>query len=701
MNSKTISLFRRLMDGQPHKLAELAEYLQTSPRLVRYEMSEAGAFLEKEGLGTILQHNREEGWRLTPTAEERQLLEEKLSNLDTRDYVMSSAERRIVMQLMLLASGPEPLTSQYFADQFGVSKSSSDKDLALLKSDLAGSGISLDSRVSKGSTLKGEETAIRRSGVRILEQQVDFESLYQGSQRCGVVERWARELFCDGTVPALFALLRSAEQNVLARWFTFDSFRMLILTLAVSLVRVRKGMYVNNHPASMAVMRTIREYSEASRIAQALERRFKVRLPAGEVAELTLLLASAKYVSPEPYLKDDWAKVQVLLERLVHAMSEEMGVEFYRDEALYTALQAHLVPAVFRLRHGIPVTSFNAQEIRKNYPECFESMLRALDRLKSPLLENITEDDVACLVLHFCASLERQKRSLPVSRVAIVCMHGAGTANLLRELISSRFKNIRVVATVTHTELQSLLERDVDFVISSIPLPGCTLPWVQVDAIPGEQDWEKISRMMHQYSCPAVKNNPAVRFFKDVMAVVQRHCDVWDVDGLMNSLTACFETNGLPVQNGRIQPELVQLLTPDKMRCGCRADDWEEAVRLACGVLTETGDVTAEFERSAVESVKRAGPYIVIMPGIALVHGEAGKGVHRLAMSLVTLENPVEFHHPDNDPVRLVFCLAPADNWSHIQALKDLLDVLGRCPIKKLCGAKTPQELYRYFEGRL
>jgi len=51
LNSKTILLFRRLMDGQPHKLAELAEYLQTSPRLVRYEMSEAGAFLEKEGLG--------------------------------------------------------------------------------------------------------------------------------------------------------------------------------------------------------------------------------------------------------------------------------------------------------------------------------------------------------------------------------------------------------------------------------------------------------------------------------------------------------------------------------------------------------------------------------------------------------------------------------------------------------------------------
>lgn len=686
------------MDGQPHKLAELAESLQTSPRLVRYEMSEACAFLEKEGLGHILQHNREEGWRLVPDSREKQLLEEKLSSLDARDYVMSSAERRTVMQLMLLASGAEPLTSQYFADQFCVSKSSSDKDLALLKTDLAGSGVSLDSRVSKGSTLRGDETAIRRSGVRILEQQVNFESLYQGVQQGSVVERWACRLFCDDTAPALFGILRSAEQNILARWFAFDSFRMLTLTLAVSLARIRKGMYVNAVPENMAVMRSTREYEEASRIAQVLENRFNVRLPAGEVSELTLLLASAKYVSPEPYLKDDWAKVQVLLECLVHAMSEEMSVEFYRDEALYTALQAHLGPTVFRLRHGIPVASFNAQEIRKNYPDCFGAMLRVLDRLKSPMLENITEDDVACLVLHFCASLERQKRRLPVSRVAIVCMHGAGTANLLRELVSSRFKNIRVVASVTHTDLSSLQERDVDFVISSIPLPECTFPWVQVDAIPGEQDWEKISRMMRKHARPAAENGSAVQFFKDVMAAVQRHCEVWDVDGLMNSLTACFEANGLPVQTGRIQPELTQLLTPDKMRCGCRADTWEDAVRQACGILIQTGDVTQEFERSAVESVKRAGPYIVIMPGVALVHGEAGKGVHRLAMSLVTLEKPVEFHHPANDPVRMVFCLAPADNWSHIQALKDLLDVLGHCPVKELCGVQTPQQLYHYLK---
>ena len=702
MNSKTILLFQQLMDGRPHRLAELAEQLRISPRLARYEMGEAGAFLDKEGLSGRLKHSRAEGWQLTLEPDEEQALAEKLANLDVRDYIMNSAERRAVMQLMLLDSGPEPLTSQYFADQFGVSKSSSDKDLSLLKADLAGSGVNLDSRVSKGSTLEGDETTLRRLGVRLLERYLDFASLYQGTGAgSGMVERWAHKLFCQDIVPELFGLLRGAEQSVLAKWLTFDSFRMLTLSLAVSLVRVRKGMLVREVPEKMGLLRSTREYAQAAQIAEALEQRFAVQLPYGEVCALTILLASAKYISPEPYLKEDWAKIQVLLERLVRDMSEEMGVSFTQDEALYTALQAHLGPAVFRLRHGIPVTNQNTQEIRSKYTDCFEAMERVLARLHSPLLEKASEDDVACLVLHFCASIERQKRKLPCSRVAIVCMHGAGTANLLRELVCSRFRNIRVVALLTHDALQELGHTNVDFAISSIPLKSCDVPWVQVDTIPTERDWENISRMMRQHTSTARESGSSVEFFKDVMAVIQRCCEVRDVDGLMAGLTACFEANGMQVQQDRIQPSLAQLLTEDKILCRRRAADWEDAVRQACGVLTAAGDVDESFVRSAVESVKKAGPYIVIMPGVALVHGQTGRGVRRLAMSTITLEQPVRFHHPTNDPVWLVLCLAAADNWSHIQALKDLLELLGRVDVKTLCGFETPQEIFDYLkEGR-
>lgn len=698
MNGKTVLILERLLDGRPHKLRDLAQRLEISVRLVRYEMQEVDAFLRREGF-PALQYERPAGLRLMLTQAQHKALSKKLASLDTYDYAMTSAERRCVMTLMLIASGGEALTGQYFADQLGVSKSSIDKDMALLKTDLLGSGVRLESRVGKGSTLEGEEQALRHCGVRLLEQHVDFAGLYSGdAEGSDMVGSWACRLFCGEELSALFELLRSMEQAELGKWLGYDSFRMLTFTLAVTLVRVRAGKAVQAVPASMALVKTSGEYVHAVHLAGELEKRFEVRLPAGEVYALAILLAGAKYVTPEPYLKEDWAGVQVLLDRLVRGMSEEMDIAFTEDEEIYNALQAHMGPTVFRLRHDIPITNPNLQEIRKNYAVCFEALERVLKKLDSELLAGITEDDIAYLVLHFCAAMERSKRMMPVSRVAIVCVHGAGTANLLRELVCSKFKNIRVVATATYTDLHALEKMDVDFVIASIPLPDCKVPWVKVETIPTAENWEAISRMALKYGAKGRAHSDAAELFKDVMKTIQAHCEVRDVDGLMASLAASFEAAGIPVRADRVQPALAQLLSPQKVLCRRRAAGWEDAVRQACAVLVQAGDVTEEFTISAIQSVRSAGPYIVIMPGVALVHSELGKGVKRLAMSLVTFENDVCFHHPANDPVRLVLCLAPTDNWAHLRALRGLLSLLNKVPVRTLCAASTPQELCEYIK---
>ena len=169
-----------------------------------------------------------------------------------------------------------------------------------------------------------------------------------------------------------------------------------------------------------------------------------------------------------------------------------------------------------------------------------------LKKLDSELLAGITEDDVAYLVLHFCAAMERSKRMMPVSRVAIVCVHGAGTASLLRELVCSKFKNIRVVATATYTDLHALEEMDVDFVIASILLPGCRVPWVKVErSHSGKLGGHR--RMTLKYGAKGRAHSDAAELFKDVMKTIQAHCEVRDVDGLMASLAAS-RAAGIPVR---------------------------------------------------------------------------------------------------------------------------------------------------------
>lgn len=699
MNKKTLLMLRQLMDGRPRKLGWLANELEISARLIRYRMGEANDFLTREGF-PALQYSRNSGMSLVLDQEQRDRLERKLTSLDTYDYVMTSEERQQVMTLMLLHSGNQQLTSQYFADQLGVSKSSIDKDIALLKNSLFGTGVWLESKAGKGSLLAGDERELRHYGVRLLEQHMDFAALCQGREgSADMVERWAKLLYCEEDFPALLNLVRAVEREVLGKQLAYDSIRMVLLTLAVTLVRVRAGMLVQAEPANLSLAKTAKEYVYAVELAQRLETRFGVVMPGGEVYMLAVLLAGAKYVTPEPYLKGDWANIQLLLDQLIRSMSEELGIDFTRDEELCDALQTHLGPMVFRLSHGISVGNPNLREIKENYAVYFSALEKVLDKLDSELLHGITEDDVAYLVLHFCASIERGKRMPPVSRVAIVCVHGAGTANLLRELVRFKFKNIRVVTTVTYTDMQALEHMDVDFVIASISLAGCPLPWVKVETIPTAEDWEAIHQMILKYGSRMRSGNMGAEFFKEVMEAVQAYCDIRDVESLTADLYACFEANGFPVRPDRLQPSLSQLLESRKIRCRQRAGDWEEAVRQACGILVETGDATEEFTQSAIQSVRSSGPYIVIMPGVALVHGEPGKGVIRLAMSFVTFEDGVCFHHPNNDPVRLVLCLAPMDNWSHIQALRGVLELLDRVSLQMLCEANSPKELMKYLKG--
>lgn len=46
-------------------------------------------------------------------------------------------------------------------------------------------------------------------------------------------------------------------------------------------------------------------------------------------------------------------------------------------------------------------------------------------------------------------------------------------------------------------------------------------------------------------------------------------------------------------------------------------------------------------------------------------------------ISVITLDKPVMFGHPDNDPVELVIMLLSNHNTAHIKILEELVDILG------------------------
>lgn len=107
-------------------------------------------------------------------------------------------------------------------------------------------------------------------------------------------------------------------------------------------------------------------------------------------------------------------------------------------------------------------------------------------------------------------------------------------------------------------------------------------------------------------------------------------------------------------------------------RVGVIADGWRQAIRLAVEPLVQVGAVEQRYVEACVAVIEEHGPYIVVAPGIALVHARPEDGVRTLGLSVVMLAHPVEFGHPSNDPVHAVFAFGSPDRDQHVGLLAAL-----------------------------
>lgn len=127
-----------------------------------------------------------------------------------------------------------------------------------------------------------------------------------------------------------------------------------------------------------------------------------------------------------------------------------------------------------------------------------------------------------------------------------------------------------------------------------------------------------------------------------------------------------------------------------------RAQDWKDAIRMSCEVLEADGTVEANYKEDIIRCVEEYGPYIVIIPNVAMPHSqECAKGVHKTAISFMKLEEAVSFdpEDPEKDAV-LFFTLASCNPEQHLENMAKLSEVLGNEDVlNELMNAKTEEDL--------
>ncbi|MBF4608696.1 PTS sugar transporter subunit IIA [Curtobacterium sp. VKM Ac-1393] len=127
---------------------------------------------------------------------------------------------------------------------------------------------------------------------------------------------------------------------------------------------------------------------------------------------------------------------------------------------------------------------------------------------------------------------------------------------------------------------------------------------------------------------------------------------------------------------------------------GAAAPTWRDAMRLAGGALVASGATTDEYTDAMIGMVEEHGPYIVISPGLAFAHARPGGAVLHDGLAVVTLESPVAFGHPHNDPVRVVLGLAVAGVGTHLESIGEIANLFNDQTVTgRIADATTADEV--------
>lgn len=655
----------------PLASGEIAERLEVSRRMIRYRLDGIRLWLGDRGEDLIVRPNYGIGLESTP--EIRRALLGEIENLSGYHLVLSRSERVNTLIFYLLASD-DPLSSSVLTEELGVSRTTLYKDLDLAEEWFFDQEVALVRTPRLGTSL--DLTEFKR---RVLLESYLLDMLGEMSLLN----------LCSGSRGAIKARLSSRVklQKVLLEWFasldlkwaldrikriekaldfqfTDNAYGPLAFQLALQANRIRSGHRIVLASAQLKELRNLPIFREVAGLEMELLAGSLPEQREQETAYLVMhLLGAQRRYSVSSILEGlpaQDAEFQQIVDHVMQTASVYLHPGLVWDGQLAQNLAFHLQTTLVRLRFGLPIRNPHLAESRRKYPYIHKVARICCVYLSSQTGRIIPEEEIGKITIQLAAAMERlRSRDQVKKKVIVVCGEGVSTAWLVISRLNAVFPDIEVLEIMSWTQVseRTRFPGDMDGMISTVPLEIPGIPIVQVSPMLTEADQERIRLVIQSGQMPGVA--PRV-----------------EQEG--TSLIAI------------IKPEHIQVKVP--------AEDWQDVVWKSSQLLVDSGTIDQRYIQAMLDALAQHGPYMVVFPGVVLLHASPVRGVNRLGLSLVTLDQPVKFGHPDHDPVQIAIVLAAEDAYSHVNALMELIeDLRDKTLIKALLDAEHPREIIQAF----
>lgn len=660
--------------GDQESVESLAKKMGVSTRTVYNDVERLNSLLDSHGEPTI---RNDHGLLSYPD----QLRRTFASLVDSRELIYLDPEfrKRVIARQVLLQ--PDFFSAESLQELVDIPRNTLVRDLGTIRERFRGYGIALESEPFRGYVVRGSEYAIRTLLSRLVEGDKSFiENRLSGTEKAQASEMTRLTIDISDALQVSFS--DAANNRLLANLYSASC-------------RVRLGKEIVQPP--LDVVET-RERQVVRDFARRIARVYRVSaLPEGELWFVANRLRECSVVRYDELISENWVKINLLVRRMIKEVSSFFpNARFEEDDVLFRGIVNHIRPAYWRAYNREQDTNPLLSYVRKQCRDLHEAVCSSVaNAVQQELGIAFDENELAYLTLFFAASLERRNCvAHRVPRVVVVCPEGISTSHLLSARLGSSF-NLNVVGVFSVREAASWLEQNsVDCVISTVPI-DTACPSFVVSPQLTDDDRTRLSAVLG-----ARKAEVDV---SEMVRLIRRHVSIDEKSS--RSIARELELylgirSAKDYTEERYEPMLKELLAEDAIELGFHATDRDTVVREAGALLVKKGVATQEYVDAMIENVEVNGTYIVIAPGIAMPHARPESGARGIGFSLLTLDHPIEFGHPKNDPVQLVVALCAIDHQTHLSALAELAEMLSDPQnVKAILEATDPKEVTRLIEG--
>lgn len=693
MDFDIITFLRLLVRRTYVTLGEVMSATGSSQRQILYRLEKVNTMLIDENVDPVyLGENKE---FIIANETRAQLIDLMYIGKEVDEYYMNRDERIFTLFLMLFIHN-EYLSLNHFIVHLEVSKSTVLQDFKELQTKLSKYNISVRNDRLNGYYLVGREIDIRHYLMNNILKSVSEE------KNTNALDKFLKSYKLES-----FDYMRLIVQELSHIYqIVFVEDRLAEFLYIFILLKARVDytdipLYDDGTFPHVDVISTFNEYNFTTKLCDY----FKIEsFDEKDLQYLTSWIVGISVADIES-MDEDCVFISDIVGKILSRFEMISGMHYSNVEEIFRHVYSHIRPAYYRLLFKHPVHNPLADAIYTNYQELYSIVNEVMKPFSDVFGQCIPKDEIAYLTLHF-SSLYTDSKQIKDKKVhaLVICSNGVGSSVLLYNELRNLFPEIHFYKPVDSLSY-TVFEKDYDVVFTTQYFEGFNVikvPVIKLNAVMSLEEKYQLDQEV-KLQLGYLGSSP-LKIVK-IKELVNKHFGtIDDEDTFVKELVSIIHPQSTGTNQSNFEKntelrlkDLIDLSTIN-LNVDFKSDI--EALDYGGSVMVDKGYISENYKDTVIRQYANETTHLVIAPRIVLPHTSPFHGVYRPGIGISTFKKTIDFNS-GVDEVKIMFYLCPPNDYSHISAMSELLELISEENfIDFISAATSSQELLESIHSR-